>query len=748
MKFNILIIVLFFTCSPSFAQEGQIEGQIDLSPLLNEYSSPLSDNTPQILRNETEKLRLEVLPNYFRTDGRMISKLAQPEAEKLTSYSPLLPITVMGSHIHRLSGEYDEINIDLEVPQDGTKNDLVITYRNSINVLKENSTITVFREGMKIGSWRPNAPANFQQVTLPADTLTPGLNRILIRVEQSHRIFCGPEASFAIWTDIDLALSGVERKSSHGQPNMDYFRRAVSAQIETYGTIPLVTAFVPAPSLMRNLEQRIAAMGPKGPKRLSVQSPYKVAHEAVQSMEFARIALTKTSNISDEGSLPVVHQSPQGSLILVITDNTTVDMLDGLLPKPTIISAPTNLIPGQNTTIKSLNTDGIVIRSRYKSIDIPFRLPDDWLVLNSQRAQIDLQFRYAENLPQGALLMIKVNGTTVRLLPLFRDGGVERPKLVVGFLARLLKPGYNAISFESFIPSNFPNLACPTNEGPLLEISGNTAVKVPTSPRMQFPSVSHSLHRITPESLKLSTYLNGDPHNEEIFTMLEVHLAGLDVKPPSTDIANLTIITPDLINQEQLNMLSLDRSQLEAALIPQITELKDQILDITANLDPFKQPTVSFTSKISGGIKSTWQWLRSLAFPSGPSLTNWLAGQHGQALLLIPDLTAPLDLWLIVSASTDADDVARALAAGRLDPFGPDGRASLLSSDGVWKNWYSNTGAPRLLEPLTLVNARSIASNYASWSPGWFIGLMFGFMSLSVILGLSFVVNTRGTRKK
>jgi hypothetical protein len=114
----------------------------------------------------------------------------------------------------------------------------------------------------------------------------------------------------------------------------------------------------------------------------------------------------------------------------------------------------------------------------------------------------------------------------------------------------------------------------------------------------------------------------------------------------------------------------------------------------------------------------------------------------------MPDPNAPLDLWLIVGASADAGEVASALAAGRLDPSGPDGRAALLTADGVWQSWHPNTDAPSLNEPLTLANARAVAGNYASWSPVWFVGLLASFMSLSVLLGLSYVVSTRGTPKR
>ena len=114
----------------------------------------------------------------------------------------------------------------------------------------------------------------------------------------------------------------------------------------------------------------------------------------------------------------------------------------------------------------------------------------------------------------------------------------------------------------------------------------------------------------------------------------------------------------------------------------------------------------------------------------------------------MPDPAHPLDLWLIVGASADADGVARALAAGRLDPLGPDGQAALLTEDGVWESWRPAAGAPSLNEPLTLANARAVAGNYASWSPVWFVGLLACFMSISVLLGLSYVVSTRGSLKR
>jgi len=743
MRYNVLALILSCAWSPSFAQNGTVDGQIDLSPLRSELRTvPFSDGQLQAPLMEGALQERAALPRYVRAGAGNDTAPSTGDTETDLSF---FTISAIGSGIHRLSSEYVEIVLDLDVPPGVPVNDLVITYRNSINVLAETSIITVFREGVEIGAWQPDAPTDFQQVTLPTDTLTTGLNRIVIRVEQSHRIFCGPEASFEIWTDIDLARSGVEVPFGNRKPNIDDFRRAAGGQIAAYGTLPIVAAVAPATNLMRHLDRWVVASGGGGTTRLSVQSPYAVTSEAL-----ARIAVIASSDLPSGAALPEVRQSPQGSLVLVLSPDTTVDMLDGLLPLPAAIVGPPDLILGQGVTLKELNMDDIMIRSRYQNVDVPFRLPDDWLVLTSERAQINLQYRYAENLPEGSRLLIKVNGTTVRFLTLFGEGGFTLPELAVGFEARLLKPGYNKISFEAIIPGDPVDMTCPKIEGPLLEISENTVVNVPTSPRMQFRRLSQGLQHLTSDSVALVANLGGSPRLEEILTMLAVHLVALDGELPVSNMARLTVRTSERIDQVLLNMVSVDRSTLESALTPQITELTEQGPDVAVAEDRFtqsSQPALRYSDRVRSGIANSWLWMRALAWPGDPPLADWVAGRHGQAFLLMPDPSAPLDLWLIVGASADAGDVARALAAGRLDPLGPDGRAALLTADGVWQSWHPTTGAPSLLEPLTLANVRAVAGNYASWSPVWFVVLLAGFTSLSALVGLSYIVSTRGNSK-
>ncbi|AMY70304.1 cellulose synthase [Frigidibacter mobilis] len=81
-----------------------------------------------------------------------------------------------------------------------------------------------------------------------------------------------------------------------------------------------------------------------------------------------------------------------------------------------------------------------------------FRLPDDWLILASQEARFTLLYGFADDLPAGSLMLVKVNGQTVRLLPLDRNGGSVQPPLEIGFAANLLHPGANRVSFEAILP--------------------------------------------------------------------------------------------------------------------------------------------------------------------------------------------------------------------------------------------------------------------------------------------------------
>ena len=736
----LICILLGSIWTGAFAQgvnDGPSNGIIDLTPLLDGGAIPTPNEAaaPQADTNEGKNASL---PTYFRPKNTALASIAEVER---TLFYPTVSAT--GVQIKRLSGEYDELALSITVPPSASIDRFVITYRNSINVLGSESRIVALLDGVEIASWAPEAPSDFETVELPVTALKEGNNQLIIRATQSHRIFCGPEASFAIWTDIDPARSGINViLGEETVPDINGFRRAAQAQLAINGRLPVITALPLSAETTRDLEQRVSALSGTFSGRLALQSPYDLD---TTPKALARISIISGSSLTAQTPLPALTTDPDGALILVLSDDTSKANLNDLLPLPGIMTGPPRLTPGTTSSLEQLNVETIALRSRYERRIVPFQLPDDWLIISSQQARITLLYRYIDSLPEGALMLVKVNDKTVRMLPLFGQGDTVLPPLVVGFPARMLQPGMNAISFEAIVPGTPPDLPCPHIEAPFVEISGDTTLDVPPSPRMQFPRLSRSVLSLAPDRISLVPALFGDSRAEALLTNLMVGLPTIDTTNPTP--STLTVSTLATLDQVPLGTLGINRLTIEQALSPSVNT--PTLLPSVASRFAAPEPTMpSYRQKASNILSQSWAWLSSLAWPGDRALPSWIAPRNGVALIFMPDAAHPDDLWLVTGPNADSEALTSALSNGRVDPFGPDGQAALLSTDGDWQNWHPASTRPQMLEALTFSNIRNIAGNYASWAPIIFVGLLATLMSISVLLGLSFVVNTRGARKR
>ncbi|AMY70305.1 cellulose biosynthesis cyclic di-GMP-binding regulatory protein BcsB [Frigidibacter mobilis] len=135
--------------------------------------------------------------------------------------------------------------------------DLVVAYRSSINVLPERSQLSLRVNGELAGAFLLTSFANFTPVTLRTSALRPGLNRIQIDVAHHHRIFCGPEASFAVWTELLLPQSGVRVDTARIGVDAAGFLAAVSAQVASGAPIDIRAEGALDPQLLRHLASRL-----------------------------------------------------------------------------------------------------------------------------------------------------------------------------------------------------------------------------------------------------------------------------------------------------------------------------------------------------------------------------------------------------------------------------------------------------------------------------------------------------------
>ncbi len=658
-------------------------------------------------------------------------------------------------HHLRLSGELASADFILTLPEGVTPpTDLLLSLRSSANVLPESSGLTVQVNDVETGTAPLDNIGGFADRHVPVTGLVPGANRIRISVVQTHRIFCGPDASFAVWTEIDLGQSGVAVRPDAVPVTAQGFLAALQSQVADGGALEILTDTKTDAALIRNVANVVSG-AIDGAAEVSIQSFYQVekGSEAKARVALIPAAAPKVSFQRGSGGAIVLQIEFAGA---VLPD------LAALLP-PYLPDAVPTLTPGRATSLSELGAEEILGNTRYFRQDVNFMLPDDWLLLASQKAQFTLHYGFSADLAQGALLLVKVNGKTIRLLPLDREGGKVLPPLDMTFRANGLNPGLNTLTFEMSVPGDPPDLPCTPRRTDMLVILGDSTLTVPPSPSMRQADILHSLAQLGGDGIEIPAEV-ADPV-QDLPTLIAF---GSLFRPLTAQAApvRLHIVGAESAGLVPRGTTDVTRRMLQTAVFaPVVASLPDTAANAIGRTAKFSLadseglPTTAAPQPVpdsdtfwqslghlwsaDGWIAGQIAYMDSQVFPGGTGLAEWLDGKSGLAMVMQLDPTQPDDIWLIAGPDIKMTDLAQQLDRFRRDQHHDlRGQAALLQRDGTWVSWSENR-RPELLEPLSLSNLRSVLGNYASWSPLAFTLLTILFALISLIPALIFVLITR-----
>jgi hypothetical protein len=628
----------------------------------------------------------------------------------------------------RLVGDRASTRFSLVMPQEVTAQALRIAHRSGIDVLPEMSSVTVSLNGVALPPIAPKASDTFEVVDLPADMLRPGANEIRVDAIHHHRIYCGLEANFALWTEIDLAGSGAALADFAPPADTAGFRLALMRQLASGHPLEIRAApGVPREATLAAASAVARAAGAvgSGVRFTSVWTPSNGPGT------HARVTiLPGTADATD------VRRGGDGALVLrlVVAGDAAQNLADRLaetLPPESEPEAFPLLEPGAPRSLASLGAETVVLQGRYALRDIRFKLPDDWLTLTTRPARLTLRYAAAEGLPPGAQLTVRLNGRAIQLLPLDRPGQA-RPFVDIDFQAQLLRAGVNELAFEAMVPAETVDMPCETPIDEIVTIDAASTLLAPPSPRMTLPGMAEAVAAI--DGSRVATAGVVEPASANGLARLAL------LRPISGGpLARLTVTRAGDVVPPESNPAGLSRAHVLTALAP------------ARGRDAEAPGVVSLATGARAALDATLAWTERLddrPLERGLPLETWLDRTRGVAMLLRPDAEDPLALWLVLAPDADLAMVAATLDEARRSGRGPAGDVSILDSSGVWRNWYGPGQRPALREPLTVANAREAAGAYASWSPVVFTMGGVGAVWASALVGVALVRVTRGAGER
>jgi cellulose synthase operon protein B len=652
--------------------------------------------------------------------------------------------------ITRITGERAVLEFDLYAQPNSRDAQLQLVTLSGINNLPERSGLRVWVNGQEIGTRNLTHIAAFgaDRMAIAPGLLQAGRNHVQIEFRQHHRIFCGPEASFDLWTDIDLAQSGLilAPPDVPDQPDAEDFLIALAAQAAGLGAIEIrgLEGLGAEDDIWRGfLVARLNQVLGGAPLAFAFHDFWTIAPEVPAA---ARITLLPAAQSrarfvrGGDGALVMVLEIAQGT--------RPEDMFAALAPlQPQAQGQRAPLIaPQQLVAFSDFGAETERFAQRYAQRDHTFRLPEDWLILTAAKARIYLDYAYAPDLPEGSVLLVKVNDTSVRMLPLRGAGGQPISRFPIDFEARALQSGLNVLSFEMFVPGDPPALPCAAQERPFLQIGGSSALHVPYSPPMKIADMGHAFAALAPGSLQ-----RNDMSSRAFAPIDEAMLAAALARSHSAPRpAALHLIAIEDMGSIPTGRYRANRVLLENALLAPQAAPALLAEAAPAELDPFRAP-VTEARGLSVALGAGWATLSDHAlrlmgrvFPaSGDDLNLWLAQQRGQAVLFQLDPERPDDIWMLRGPDSDMGSIAHAIARARALGAGPRGQVSILGHDGAWSNWFAPDRTPQLLEPWARHNFRAALGNIVSARPIFYTILMLGIAALSALIALRLVISTR-----
>lgn len=733
-------MALLAVVSPVLAQSGSQS----LIPIPLGSATDMPTDAFEIDRLNAERLESEAHRGNY----------VEPAAVDPRIISPLRPIEARGrpaGSAIRFDGERRSLQFALFVPEPSQVRGLRVSTLSSINVLPERSHYRVFVNETMVGEGQLENFTQFGAVDFPLGpaSVLPGQNNVRIELVQYHRIYCGPEASFALWSDIDLANSGAILASAEGISGPDGFLMGLAAAAATGSGIEIRGAEGLGDyrdEWVSGITQRISAALGGDPIPFRFTDYWSVQGEARSASRITFLPSTANRlsfRVAGDGAQVMVVEFVPGERPRALPEFETV------LPSVSARAQPRLIATQEPVPFSDFGFTGTEIYDHYTRIDTRFRLPDDYVVLTNEKAEIKLDYIFVPDLPDQSMLLVHVNGENIRLLPLWREGGELIEQFPLRFEARLLRSGINTITFEVLVPGNPADMPCAYNDTPILGIGEGSTLTVPFSPSMYLPDMHIAFAGLTPRSV-VTNEMTQRAFDEDDVVTLRAALSGGERADAAALNTRLHLLSLDDLGSVPMGGYQLSRRALDAALMehPQVAEA----VPASSNGGQThallrRQESGDSTAVLSRG----WDWIENgfyaalqwLQPRSGLRLEQWLEHQDAQAILMQLDPARPNQLWLVRAPDSDVSAIASSIVAARGNAEGPRGQVSVLDRQGHWQSWTAPDRQPVLLEPISLQNIRHVVGNFVSAMPIRYVAGLFFLALISALFALRLVIATR-----
>ncbi|MDF2179653.1 cellulose biosynthesis cyclic di-GMP-binding regulatory protein BcsB [Aliiglaciecola sp. CAU 1673] len=347
-------------------------------------------------------------------------------------------------------------------------------------------------------------------------------------------------------------------------------------------------------------------------------------------------------------------------------DDAVKALEEGAHPQQNEVLAAQYLLADNTYSFADIGSSDIVFYSaddhRY---DLNFRLPADFYVPESARAELSLDFGYGAGMGLGSVMNVMVNGKLIHGLTFDNAQGQSYRSYRLDIPARLLKGGSNSITFAVTIRSPLPGLQC--GEVPsshlLFQLANRSTLTLPEAgqvsllPDLQL--LAKTGHPYTAQgNTELNVYLTDSDMLDGALTFVgklaqaaHVPLANVTVHQGLADYQaeakNLVFGTPDSLPQDLFAQWNLSISKTQRWPYRLINDLRikaDVVRDEYQVIEIENQPSLKLGGYLEQ-VSSLGNMAVMTAMATEKGQSAIIAAQNAKILnARIDDITS-LTLW-------------------------------------------------------------------------------------------------------
>jgi cellulose synthase operon protein B len=378
-----------------------------------------------------------------------------------------------------------------------------IAVLNAVVVLPDRSWLKLIVNGRQLSSLPIRSPDGVTtvRVRIPPGVLTPGANKVQMKVALTHRVDCSVKATYELWALLDPVRTGILLEGGSGFPVRSLDDIAAEPAAEDGAThIHLRLPDSPDPDSVSRAARFINVLV----RRAQLARPVvDVGPDAGEGAGFDVVVASGSAQdeaiaglrvLGHESGVTLGRDPATGRLVVALSGATDAELddriaeLDKAAPKENAARAlaeGVSIEAGAHKTFAQLGLETENFTGRRYLSTVNLRLPADFFPASHDRVRLLIDGGHSSALDQNSELIFRVNGAIVSSMALAAGAAEQFERRIVELPLRSFRPGLNELAIEAITSSPLDR------QCDFISAHRDTRLTIAATSELEFPQFAH-----------------------------------------------------------------------------------------------------------------------------------------------------------------------------------------------------------------------------------------------------------------